>query len=211
MKPFALMMAGLFALILLATPFCAAEPFEDALPFQSDMKLTFIPIVAHFEQPDHPWTISVTKGTYPDTVFYGWSRPQKDGVIWTGNRILTDLRFSRDFNPFFKRDEHKSTKDTAPWLSLQIMKELREVGLADNFREGGTGAVNWAAVTLTVKEKVIFPVYINGKAEALHALRLSKGIVVWNNIHNPLVLEYEPLGVPLFTSITGWKVTKLNY
>ena len=28
---------------------------------------------------------------------------------------------------------------------------------------------------------------------------------VWNNINNPLVLEYRPMGVPLLTNVTGWK------
>ena len=45
----------------------------------------------------------------------------------------------------------------------------------------------------------------------VHALKLNLGLVVWNNLNNPLVLEYEPLGIPLITGITGWRVKEINY
>ncbi|HEY8464152.1 MAG TPA: hypothetical protein VIM29_09065, partial [Bacillota bacterium] len=71
--------------------------------------------------------------------------------------------------------------------------------------------VNWAATDLEVKEKVVYPVFINGKPEALHAYKLNKGLTIWNNLKNPLVLQYEPLGIPLFTSVTGWRLTTITY
>lgn len=194
-----------------AVPMFAADSFEDYLPIESGMKLNFIYIVAHMEQKDKPWKITIAKNSFPESVTYTWNRPQKDKEDLKGTRILTDLNLSRNFNPFFKNNETKATSDTAPWIALQILKELREKNSADNFREGGSGAINWAATNLTVKEKVIFPVMINGKAEALHAFRLNKGMVVWNNLKNPLVLEYEPLAVPLFTSVTGWKLVSIEY
>lgn len=205
-----LALIGLF-LGISGVPSVEAESFEDYQPIQPGMKLTFIYIVEHFEQKDKLWKINLVKDSYPESLTYTWSRPQKDNTELSGTRILTDLKFSRNFNPWFKNNETKATSDTAPWISQQVLKELRTEGTASNFREGGTGAVNWAATALAVKEKIIFPVTINGKAEALHAFRLNKGIVVWNNLNNPLVLEYEPLGVPLFTSITGWKLTTINY
>lgn len=201
------------ALLTVATcvPILAAEPFEDYLPIQNGMKLNFIYIVAHMEQKNSSWKVTVAKSSFPESLTYSWVRPQKEKESLTGTRILTDLKLSRDFNPFFKNDESKATNDTAPWISLQVLRELRERETADNFREGGSGAINWAATSLNLKEKVIFPVTINGKAEALHAFRLNKGLVVWNNLKNPLVLEYEPLAVPIFTSVTGWKLVSIEY
>jgi hypothetical protein len=184
---------------------------EDYQPLRAGMKLTFIYIVEHMEQKDKFWKVTVEKNSFPQSLTYTWQRPQKDGSELTGTRILTDLNFSRNFNPIFLKDESKATADTAPWISLEVLKELRDKEEADNFREGGSGAVNWAATALKVKEKTIYPVLINGKPEALNAIKLSKGMVVWNNLKNPLVLQYEPLGIPLFTSITGWKLTEINY
>lgn len=203
---------GLFCLMVSpAFPLLAAEDsFEDYLPIRSGMKLTFHYILAHLEKKDHTWSLSVGKAVFPDSISYTWIRPHKDEPL-TGNRVLTDLKNSREFNPWFKKNESKTTTDTAPWISLQVLKELQEKNTAENFREGGSGAINWAACDLKVKEKIIFPVYINGKPEALHAYRVNKGLIVWNNPKNPLVLQYEPLGIPLITSVTGWKLTAINY
>lgn len=183
---------------------------QDSLPLQSGMKLKFRYIIARMEQKDKTWEVEILRNSFPQSLTYKWLRPEKEKEN-SGTRILTDLKLSRDFNPFFKSGESKATSDTAPWLSVQILSELREKGEADNFREGGSGALNWAATALKVDEAVIYPVTINGKATALNALRLNKGLVVWNNMQNPLILEYKPLSVPLITSITGWKLISIDY
>lgn len=204
---------GLLLAVLLGMqlPPVGAESFEDYQPIRAGMKLTFIYIIEHFEQKDRLWKVTVVRNSYPESLTYTWRRPQKEPPDWTGTRILTDLKYSRNFKPWFSDKESKATSDTAPWISQQVLKEIRASGTASNFREGGTGAVGWAATSLTLKEQVIFAVTINGRAEALHAYRLNKGLLVWNNLNNPLVLEYEPLGVPLFTSITGWKLVAIDY
>lgn len=192
-------------------PTTLAETVEDFHPVRSGMRITFKYIVEHIVKEDDPWSLTVVKSSFPESLTYTWTRPQAEGGSLTGTRILTDLKYSRSFNPWYKSDESKATNDTAPWISQEVLKELREKGTASNFREGGTGAINWVATSLKVKERIVFPLLINGKPEAVHALKLNKGIIVWNNMNNPLVLEYEPLGVPLFTSITGWKVKEINY
>jgi hypothetical protein len=198
---------------LLVTLSCIFAVFaaEDYQPIRPGMKLTFIYITAHMEQKDKIWKVTVEESSFPQSLTYTWQRTQKGDAELTGTRILSDLNFSRNFNPIFLKNESKATSDTAPWISLEVLKELRDKAEAGNFREGGSGAVNWAATALKVKEKMIYPVLINGKPEALNALKLSKGLVVWNNLKNPLVLQYEPLGIPLFTSLTGWKLTEINY
>jgi len=192
-------------------PITFAETGEDFHPVQTEMRLTFMYVLGRkIEQEDKLWYLTIVKNSFPESLTYTWTRPQKEGDS-SGTRILTDLKYSRDFNPWFKNDESKATDDTAPWISQEVLKELRNTGVAGNFREGGTGALNWATTSLKVKEKIIFPLLINGKPEAVHALKLNKGLVVWNNLNNPLILEYRPLGIPVFTGITGWKITEINY
>jgi len=193
-------------------PVTYAKTEEDFHPIQTEMRLTFMYVLGRkIEQEEKLWYLTVVKNSFPESLTYTWTRPEKDGANSSGTRILTDLKYSRDFNPWFKNDESKATDDTAPWISQEVLKELRDTGVARNFREGGTGAINWAATSLKVQEKIIFPLLINGKPEAVHGLKLNKGLVVWNNLNNPLILEYRPLGIPLITGITGWKVTEINY
>jgi hypothetical protein len=205
----------LFLTIALLVAFSVSLPViraeEDYNPIRPQMQVKFHFIVEHMEQKDRTWNLTVVKSSFPDSLTYTWVRPQKDNPDWKGTRILLDQKTSKNFNPWFKNDESKATTDTAPWISQLVLKELRDKGKSEDFREGGSGAVNWAAANLTVKDKIIVPVIINGKPEALYAFKLNKGITVWNNLQNPLILEYEPLGIPLFTSVTGWKVAEINY
>ncbi len=204
--------ACLALLIFIIIPVTSAETVEDFYPIQNEMQLTFMYVLGrHIDQKDKLWHLTVVKNSFPESLTYTWTRSQGETEASSGTRILTDLKYSRDFNPWFKNDESKATNDTAPWISQEVLKELREKDVSHNFREGGTGALNWKATTLQVQEKVIFPLLINGKPEAVHALKLNKGLTVWNNINNPLILEYKPLGIPILTSITGWKVTEINY
>jgi hypothetical protein len=192
-------------------PIFAADNLEDFQPINIGMTLNFIYIFEHIEQKDKTWQVQVVKNSFPESLTFTWLKKEKDGTETTGTRIIYNLANSRNFNPWFKKNETKDTVDTAPWLSVQVLTELRDNVNAEKFREGGTGAINWAPTNLTVKDKILFPVMINGKPEAIHALKLNKGIIVWNNPKNPLVLQYEPLGIPLFTSITGWKLVSIQY
>lgn len=205
-------LASLIILVSLVPATIAETTTEDFHPIRTEMRLTFMYVLGRqIEQKDKLWRLTVVKNSFPESLTYTWTRPDDEGGETSGTRILTDLKYSRDFNPWFKDDESKATNATAPWISQEVLKELRQNGEAPNFREGGTGAINWAATSLIVKEKVIFPLLINGKPEAVHGLKLNKGMIVWNNLNNPLILEYKPLGIPLVTGLTGWKVTEINY
>jgi hypothetical protein len=186
------------------------DPFEEVLTIRNGMSFTFHRIFAHVAQKEQLFNVKVTKTVFPDSVTLVWSRSHKKKQPH-GTRILMNLKTSRVFNPRFKNDELTSTSDTAPWVSRQILKELRETGMARNFRVGGSGAINWKATHLKIKDKVVFPVYLNGKPTALHAFRVNKGLIIWNNLNNPLVLEYKPLGIPLLTSVTGWRLKAIKY
>jgi hypothetical protein len=207
--PFIITLVLLSALITF--PVFSADNFEDFQPIHTDMTFNFVYIIEHMDQKDKTWQIKVVKNSFPESLTFTWVKKEKNGNEFTGTRILTDLTNSRNFNPWFVKNETKDTVDSAPWIAVQILSELRDFGKAEKFQEGGTGAINWAPATLTVKDKIIFPLLINGKPEAVHAFKLNKGMTVWNNLKNPLVLEYEPLGIPLFTSISGWKLISIEY
>jgi hypothetical protein len=211
MRRILFMVLFILLLSLITIPVFSAENFEDFQPINTGMTFNFIYIVEHMDQKDKTWQVKVVKNSFPESLTFTWIKKEKSGAESTGTRILTDLTNSRNFNPWFKNNEAKDTIDTAPWVSVQVLTELRETAKAEKFQEGGTGAINWAPTNLVVKDKIIFPIIVNGKPEAIHALKLSKGMIVWNNLKNPVVLEYEPLGIPLFTSITGWKLISIEY
>ncbi|NLY76119.1 MAG: hypothetical protein GX075_12600 [Firmicutes bacterium] len=192
-------------------PVISAESGEDFHPIRPGMKITFMFIIEHIVKPERLWSLNVVKSSYPESLTYTWTRPHEGEQELSGTRILTDLKYSRDFDPWYKNGESKATKATAPWIAREVLKELRKDGTAGGFRVCGAGAANWIPRTLQVKEKIVFPLTINGKTEVVHALKLNLGLVVWNNLNNPLVLEYEPLGIPLITGITGWRVKEINY
>ncbi|MGI6147611.1 MAG: hypothetical protein ACOYEM_09430, partial [Bacillota bacterium] len=95
---------------------------------------------------------------------------------------------------------------TAPWVSREVIRELRTGKVAYNFRTGGWNLSGLFAGDLKVEEEILYPVEINGNRMYLPAFVCGGGqFTVWNNINNPLVLEYRPMGVPLLTNVTGWK------
>jgi hypothetical protein len=186
-----------------------ADAFEDNWPLTDGMHLSF----QGNGPPDFKnrlWRITVMKTAFPKSLTYTWLRIEAHAQT-NGTRILTDLQDSRDFNPRFEADELISTQDTAPWLSAQILKELREYGVASDFREGGSEMANWKASTLKKTAQILFPVALNGKAKTLHAFRVGKGMVVWNNPQNPLMLEYEPLGIPPLPNVVGWRLRAIDF
>ncbi len=210
MRKYLFILTIVLLLSVTTIPVFSEDNAEDFQPITVGMTLNFVQIVEHIVQRDKAWQVKVVKESFPESLTYTWTKQERNGV-GSGTRILTDLIYSRDFNPLYRNNESKATDDTAPWISTDVLKELREKGVSSKFREGGAGAINWATIDLVVKEKVIYPLTINGKAVAIHAFKLNKGMTVWNNLKNPLIIEYEPLGIPLFTSISGWKLNSIDY
>ncbi|NLM63953.1 MAG: hypothetical protein GX183_01655 [Firmicutes bacterium] len=153
------------------------------------------------------WRVTVLSADYPRTVRISWVRPRTDGSLPASTvRLLTGLEKSRTFGPVFGLGDPDETDWTAPWVSREVIRELRTGKVAYNFRTGGWNLSGLFAGDLKVEEEILYPVEINGNRMYLPAFVCGGGqFTVWNNINNPLVLEYRPMGVPLLTNVTGWK------
>ncbi|HEX2952656.1 MAG TPA: hypothetical protein VHR47_01570 [Bacillota bacterium] len=180
-------------------------------PIQPGMRINFAYINAHIEQKQC-WSLSVLRGEFPGEVTINWIRPQKDEVNLSGKRIYSKLKESRLFRPVFINGEDQIiVESTAPWLSRVVYQELRQTGSANDFKEGGSSIIGHKIATLKVEERIELPVRVNGTQTFLKALKLNRGIWVWDNPLNPLVLKYDPFGFPLVTGIVGWRVTDIRY
>lgn len=180
-------------------------------PIRPGMRINFAYIVEHMEQSSY-WSLSILQSDFPNEVSIGWIRPQKDGPNLEGKRTYSNLKFSRIFHPIFSSGENnQSVESTAPWISRQIYQELSETHSAANFKEGGTNLAGQSLTTLKVLERIEFPVRLNGEPSFVKALKLNRGLIIWDNPGNPLVLKYEPLGIPLITGVVGWKVVDIRY
>jgi predicted metal-dependent RNase len=64
---------------------------------------------------------------------------------------------------------------------------------------------------LRVEGETLYPIELNGRQVYIPAYKCGRGqMVVWNNIENPLVLEYKPFGIPLVTGVFGWKAESIS-
>jgi hypothetical protein len=103
------------------------------------------------------------------------------------------------------------TDNTAPWVSREVLRELRTGRVAYNFKMGSVSLTGILAGDLNVEEEVLFPVDLNGRRVFLPAYKCARGqLTIWNNMQNPLVLEYRPIGVPLVTGVFGWKAESMS-
>lgn len=180
-------------------------------PVRPGMRINFAYINARVEQKQF-WSLSVIHGEFPGEITVGWVRPHPNQPSQSGKRIYTNLKEGRVFRPVFVDGENQAViESTAPWLSQAVYQELRETGSASRFKEGGGNLMGKRVSLLKVEERVELPVRINGDQTFVKALKLNRGIWVWDNPLNPLVLKYEPFGFPLITGVVGWRVTELRY
>ena len=83
--------------------------------------------------------------------------------------------------------------------------------MAYNFKIKSVSVTGILAGDLKVEEEVLFPVDVNGRRVFLPAYKCAKGqLIIWNNMQNPLVLEYRPIGVPLITGVLGWRAESIS-
>jgi|GEM_PF-513337 hypothetical protein len=161
---------------------------------------------------DSKWQVTVQSSEYPKWVEIGWVWPRSDGTAPTPTvRKLTGLERGRTFGPLYGGNDPEETDWTAPWLSREVLRELRTGRVAYNFKMGTFSLTGVLADDLRVEEEVLYPIDLNGRRVYLPAYKCAKGqIVVWNNIENPLVLEYKPFGIPLITGVFGWKAEAIS-
>ncbi|MEA4883187.1 MAG: hypothetical protein VB144_05955 [Clostridia bacterium] len=187
------------------------EVMTTELPMHSGMYMSFRRTIEH-AVTDYTWQVTVHDAKYPDWADIGWVWSLADGSLGpAGTRRLKSLSRGRTFGPNFGQRDPKETDWTAPWVSKEVLHELRTGGVAYNFRVGNLSLTGVFAGDLRVEEEILFPVEVNGKRVYLPAYRCMRGqLTIWNNSQNPLVLEYQPIGIPLITGVFGWKVESIS-
>ncbi|OPZ65654.1 MAG: hypothetical protein BWY85_00433 [Firmicutes bacterium ADurb.Bin506] len=216
---FAMLLVIVVAAAMLLTPEPAAagsavvqdyEVFKPEPPISAGMHVVFRRIVAR-SVTELEWRVTVQKSSYPGPVEIAWVRPRSDGSVPNATlRVLTGLDKGRTFGPVFGIGDPDETEWTAPWVSREVLRELRTGKRAYNFRTGGANLAGLFSGDLLVEEEILYPVEINGNRMYLPAFVTGKGqFTIWNNLANPLVLEYRPLGVPLITGVGGWKAESI--
>jgi len=158
------------------------------------------------------WHVTVQSASYPKWVEISWVWPRSDGTLPTATiRRINGLERGRTFGPVFGVRDPIDTDNTAPWVSREVLRELRTGKVAYNFKMGSVSLTGVLAGDLKVDEEVLFPVDLNGRRVFLPAYKCAKGqLTIWNNMQNPLVLEYRPIGVPLITGVFGWKAESMS-
>ncbi|HAI86247.1 MAG TPA: hypothetical protein DCL63_04575 [Firmicutes bacterium] len=158
------------------------------------------------------WHVTVQSVSYPKWVEISWVWSRSDGSLPASTiRRITGLDRGRTFGPVFGLNDPPETDSTAPWVSREVLRELRTGKVAYSFKMGSVSLAGVLAGDLKVEEEVLFPVDLNGKRVFLPAYKCAKGqLVIWNNMQNPLVLEYRPIGVPLITGVFGWKAETIS-
>lgn len=184
----------------------------DHVPITTGMQIKFNLIVTRMIT-DTKWQLTVTGVRYPDMVRFEWVKDPvtSDSGPSSGRREVYGLATSRNFRPVFLDDENKTTTDTAPWVSVAVLEELRTRKTASNFRVGGASLMGVLVSDLKVDETTAFEVILDGKKVLLPAFKVSGGqLIIWDNPNCPLVLQYNPAGIPVLTSLVGWKVTEIR-
>ena len=158
------------------------------------------------------WHVTVQSASYPKWAEISWVWPRSDGTLPAATiRRINGLEGGRTFGPVFGVMDPIDTDNTAPWVSREVLRELRTGKVAYNFKMGNVSLTGILAGDLRVDEEVLFPVDLNGRRVFLPAYKCAKGqLIIWNNMQNPLVLEYRPIGVPLITGVFGWKAESIS-
>ena len=158
------------------------------------------------------WHVTVQSASYPKWAEISWVWPRSDGTLPAATiRRINGLERGRTFGPVFGVMDPIDTDNTAPWVSREVLRELRTGKVAYNFKMGNVSLTGILAGDRRVDEEVLFPVDLNGRRVFLPAYKCAKGqLIIWNNMQNPLVLEYRPIGVPLITGVFGWKAESIS-
>jgi len=127
---------------------------------------------------------------------YTWWENYPSGKIQTGEWVMTDMAGSRNYNSWWHNGEYKYTKDTSPWMSRKVYRELKNSGKTIcNIDVSGRGDSNQK---LYLREKTDYSLSYNNQKKSLKALLAynDRGdkITVLDDGENPLVLSADVAG-----------------
>ncbi len=127
---------------------------------------------------------------------YTWWENYPSGKVQTGDRVMTDMAGSRNYNSWWHNGEYKYTKDTSPWMSRKVYRELKDSGkTVFNIDVSGRGDSNQK---LYLREKSNYSLTYNRQKKSLKALLAynDRGdkLTVLDDGENPLVLSADVAG-----------------
>lgn len=127
---------------------------------------------------------------------YNWAVELSDGSPQSGIYMVDEFDKSHDYGVVWNSEEETTGNSTAPWISREAFRELRNNGftamtLDKHIRKD-------AIMIAELKGMSIFAVWVNGKEVKLNAIEVltDKGdkLFVLDELQNPLVLSAEVVG-----------------
>lgn len=213
MRTRALVMAIIMAALIASVSLGAAadyEVFRGQPDIHVGMNVGFRRLIAQ-ASTDYVWQVTV-QTVRPQYIEFSWTGSSMDRPMPPPKvRRVVGMARSRTFGPNFGNRDYEETDTTAPWLSREVFRELRDNKTAYNYWIGSFSLAGVVAMDLKVGEEMLYPVELNGRRVYLPAIKTSNGqFTVWNNLNNPLVLEFKPFGIPLVTGMVGWRVETMS-
>ena len=127
---------------------------------------------------------------------YNWAIESPDGSSRSGMYIIDQFYKSHDYGVYWEAQEEATPKGTAPWVSREAFRELRDNGFTTitvdkHIRKD-------AIIIAELKGVTTFSAKMNGKEISLKAIEVltDKGdrLLILDDLQNPLVLSAEVAG-----------------
>ena len=127
---------------------------------------------------------------------YNWAIESPDGSSRSGTYVIDEFDKSHDYGVDWETENETTPKGTAPWVSREALRELRDNGFTTIIVDKHIRKD--AIVIAELKGVTVFTVKVNGKETKLKAIAVStdKGdkLLILDELQNPLVLSAEVVG-----------------
>ena len=124
---------------------------------------------------------------------YNWAIESSDGSSRSGMYVIDKFDKSHDYGVVWEATEETAPKGTAPWLSREAFRELRDNGFTTITVDKHVRRD--AMLIAELKGVTAYPVKINGKDSKLKAIEVLTDkrdkLLVLDELKNPLVLSAE--------------------
>jgi len=137
------------------------------------------------------WQVTVQSAQYPKEIEISWVWPRSDGTTPVPTlRKLTGLERGRTFGPLYGGNDPEQTDWTAPWLSREVLRELRTGKVAYNFKMEPSASLGFLQGICEWKERLCIPLnsmadrcifrHINAAKDRWWYGTISRTLWCWN-------------------------------
>jgi hypothetical protein len=179
--------------------------------FTQGDSITFRDTVSNFDT-DTGWALVIEEFDQDEAITFNWERNTSSDGLQQGRKRLTNLTASQSFNPTLINEEDIETEATMPWISRAVFEDLKRGNNVPEYKEGGLSASGeLTTIDLTRDDGEQFAtLMLNNVEVTVPMLSLNNGLFkILDSAQNPLVLEYNPIGIPGITNFIGWHVTDI--